>query len=297
MGDLETLECQYCWLDLTNLTALRTLHMENWRLTYQTPDTHPWFSEMRALTTIQLISMLYDTLQPSDPIDLSDVTDTLHTLVWTDAGLTDKWPATLRGLHQLNTLDLSSNPGLSVPEDAFEDNELLRVVRLSHIPALTSLPAALSTLHLNSLDATFCGIFTFSATDVNYLRSERLSRLYAGGNPFYCSCDLQLFLDWFRTSAKIADRRDSYTCSNKHVDLDHVALYDCNHLRLLVSLPLGFVLLVSILGVVAYRYRWTLRWLHYTIKLKRYQALEEELEHDPNIEYDAFVSYSSCDYR
>ena len=204
---------------------------------------------------------------------------------------------TFKYLEILEMLDLSGNVDITLSRAAFSNNRKLKVLRLSHVTKLNQIPEAAMMLHLEILDVSSCGIPWFSKADMKYLESNRVSTLYASDNPFYCSCDLQPFIEWFKHTPKIRDdRRYLYTCASG-THLDDVELFDCHHLVLILSVTLSMILLCAVLGVVAYRRRWTLRWMWYLIRLKRYQQMEEAMENDPDIEYDAFVSYSNHDYR
>ena len=117
----------------------------------------------------------------------------------------------------------------------------------------------------------------------------------------YCSCDLKLFIDWFKKTHVIADDKSHYLCAWPRVPIvqrvDRVDLGDCNHLVLIITVPSGITVLCAVLALVAFHYRWQLRCMWYNLKLKlKYQQLENE-EDDPDIDFDAFISYSSLDYR
>ena len=168
----------------------------------------------------------------------------------------------------------------------------LKILRLAHTD-ISVLPTALQNLNLDILDVRSSKIASFSNSNISYLRSTKVRTLYASGNPFDCSsCDIQPFLDWFSASDKIGDARAAYTCVINGTRIDTVKLSYCdNDVTLMLSVPLSSLLLCVVLGYLAHKYRWNIRYVRYIMMLGHYERREEDLESDPGIEYDAYVSY------
>ena len=293
MSRLEILECINCVLDTKRLPLLNTLHLIDSTLPVAYPYNRTMFEGMGHLNTVYLECL---GSQDLSILGFNFVGKTLTELSLIRCHIKHVAMETFKYLEILEMLDLSGNVDITLSRAAFSNNHKLKVLRLSHIPKLNQIPEAAMMLHLEILDVSSCGIPWFSKADMKYLESYKVSTLYASDNPFFCSCDLQPFIEWFKHTPKISEDRYLYTCSSG-THLDDVELFDCHHLVVILSVTLSVILLCAVLCVVAYRRRWTLRWMWYLIRLKRYQQMEEAMENDPDIEYDAFVSYSNHDYR
>ena len=293
---LEILRCTNCIIDIIQLRGLRSLQLIEVRFTFLT-NIHPMFAGMYNLNIIYMSCMPFDVNLLYYIGDLGFNMSTLISLSLINCGIESVGVKTFHNLPNLIKLDLSRNTELILSQAAFSKNEKLRLLRLSYISGMKMLPGAVKMLNLRLLDVRNCGITWFSNSDMDYLASARFLKLRASGNPFYCSCELQTFIQWFKDTDKIGDNRSAYICSPSGIRVGEVKLFDCSHLVVILSVTLSAVVVCVVMVVLVYRYRWTLRWMWYLLRLKRYQRMEEEMENDPDIEYDAFISYSSCDYR
>ena len=211
-----------------------------------------------------------------------------------------------RHIRTLRTLDLSScgigrlTVGLlqSLPQlDVLilTDNDII-----SWEPNLFYYQLSLSILHLRHNR-----IVTMNSSSVEYLPALR--EIYLDSNPLICSCNLLQFRDWILSGRFFVDINvndpKSYACASppkvKGVPLLDVDLgfKVCGPIDAIIGGSVGgfaFVLLV-VLSVIMYRYRWYIRYGCFLLKGRLRQRRNQERLLD--CEYDAFVSYNHGDQR
>ncbi|XP_045170708.1 toll-like receptor 4 [Mercenaria mercenaria] len=124
-------------------------------------------------------------------------------------------------------------------------------------------------------------------------------------NSFRCNCKYLDLISWFsETNVNLIDYHD-YTCKFDNDTLGHLVnakiiakslTKECanySKVILISSLAILFALIIMATGI-AYRYRWTLRYMYYSakFKLKGYSPVNTE---EGDFENDVFVSYADGD--
>ena len=185
---------------------------------------------------------------------------------------------TFNGLKHLEFLSLSSNRLSSLSPELFK--------------------------HLFALNTLYLDDNKLSQLPENVLRSlsPTLAVMNMGQNPFVCNCNLLCFMKVFRGSTiKFVDKEKKtvYVCNNLHnipLSTFNMTDADCVHVpiwvRLTSSLCSSLVVLI-ILGVVLYRYRWHIGYVYFLVRAKHREARESQ--DDTQYVYDAFVVYNGTD--
>ena len=290
---LELLSCDSCAMILTTsgeeMYPLQQLEVINSRC----ESCNEAFALLRNLSAMKLIDVQY--------LNILNAYKTNHAINEPLRRLTVKChsiePTAFQHLTHLSMLDVSGNTNYVMVASALEGSNELREVNLANTN-LTSIPSALYMQEMEVLDVRNTRITSFTKRDMKFLKSKSLKEFYASGNSFHCSCDLKTFIDWFKKTQVIADDKSHYLCAWPRIErVDRVNLGDCNHLVVIITVPSVIIVLCAVLAFVAFHYRWQLRfvWYNWTLKFKL-QQLENE-EDDPDIDFDAFVSYSSRDYK
>ena len=148
-------------------------------------------------------------------------------------------------------------------------------------------------------------IVTINSTLVQYLPALR--EIYLDSNPFSCSCNIRDLRDWILNGRFYIDinieNKKSYVCASppkvKGVPLLDVDLgfRVCGPINEIIGVSVGGFGLVFVIvsSVVAYRYRWYIRYGCFLVRGR----LRQRRNQDRLIEctYDAFVSYNHGDQR
>ncbi|XP_041348169.1 toll-like receptor 4 [Gigantopelta aegis] len=232
------------------------------------------------------------------------------------------------GCSSLTYIDLSGNNfKLASPEfleDLFKpvsgNLETLRMIECS----LPRIPPAISTmkklnflnLGINSITNWDSGIFenleslkelylnqnhitkVSEASIPNKVR-QRMQTIDLSSNPFYCSCSLFWFIQWFRNNQSLFNHSlGSYECAGpdklKMVDLkmtERTCLLGFTA-RMLILFGCSFVTTAAVVIAIIYKYRWHLRYLLYMACMSGGNNVTNQ---DREYTYDAFVLYCAHD--
>ncbi|KAH9488323.1 hypothetical protein Btru_063782 [Bulinus truncatus] len=128
------------------------------------------------------------------------------------------------------------------------------------------------------------------------------------GNPIACTCDNLDFIEWMVVSQALDESLSTqpYFCAfqvlfefinvtDRYEQIMAQLRRECNpHFAIFLSTIAGTCILVSIIvGLIAYRFRWKLRYVYYAAYLSfKGKITPHDLDDYP---YDAFVSYSNDD--
>ena len=189
---------------------------------------------------------------------------------------------------------------MHIDEHAFYGMTRLKYLYISYIKSLKALPTALIDVNLYYLEVSLDSLGNISTSNITYLTSTKMKTFSGAGNNYYCGCDQIEFLKWFNKTKKIVDDRSMYHCKDQR--LDEFDLESCNHRNMLayiISIPGGFSVILGMVAFMTYRYRWALRWKWYKFRLHRYDKLVQDYEDARNeqMDFDAFIAYSSIDYE
>nr|KAG5698857.1 hypothetical protein BaRGS_019709 [Batillaria attramentaria] len=197
------------------------------------------------------------------------------------------------------------------------DNLLWRLPKLKHLifagNSLTSYGlgrALLNVTNLEVLNVQANSITVVNETTFPWEFRKNVKEINLSQNPFTCTCDLLWFRKWLdnvhgNKSVKIAlYPSKQYRCRTPE-HMKDVPLKDFNPTDescairnpfILVGVVSGCVLAVlSVTGVLCYRYRWYLRFYVYRLRRRRYQESGEEGEAIPVFRYDVYLAHSAQD--
>ncbi len=221
-------------------------------------------------------------------------------------------PDLLHQLTKLKEIHLSKNNFGFMPYNVFMNLKRLEIIDISK-NVLTELDLNVTQLsNLKLLDISRNQFRYFNKrTSTNVENVHKISPnfvLNIHGNPFECSCDSMEFLTWIKsTKIKIMDK-DTLLCDDKktkliEIDLELIeASCDVDNTRKLITIIIILAILsilLIVLGLVIYRYRWKLAWHVYIIR-RRLNLCDKPPTNDPEFQlqqkqYDAFVAYATDD--
>ena len=128
--------------------------------------------------------------------------------------------------------------------------------------------------------------------------------LYIERNAFTCSCDSIHFINWIIENKTKIDNFHNLTCKNKNTfirlaDLQDMA-YDmklsCYYVQPMIisGAILALLIICIMIGIIAYKYRWDIRYnlIAHSQKKRQYLLLQDQ---ENDYLYDAFVSYDMND--
>ena len=209
----------------------------------------------------------------------------------------------------LKSLDLAANNISFIPNNTFKALENIRYINLSD-NTLTDLARGLlhnitSLGHLNLRGNRFTDIRKHTRSEMDSIAENGGLEVDLGENPLVCTCKTLEFLEWMHATRVMFISGEMYRC--RYLDGDDVRLVDldlptlkrrCGPISapvLEVVIPVaGSVLVVSVvLALVAYRYRWRLRYFIF-ISSRFWRRYEEENELQAYV-YDAFVAFNGRD--
>ncbi|BFZ02644.1 hypothetical protein BsWGS_05683 [Bradybaena similaris] len=212
-------------------------------------------------------------------------------------------------LNHLKYLNLSFNNIYRLHWKIFKDLEDIEILdlstnRISHIAFKVDHMKNLTFLDLRKNDITSLDQGLRDLVD-SLLSANQSVSIDMRENPIYCDCYNLDFIEWVVRTNVFGDNYTLYYCkypieNQTAVPMpygygDEVAKLrrQCStHVGLLLAV-IGATLLVmaAIIGILLYRFRWTLRYWYHAAKMKIYTAhkISEEFE------YDVFVSYASDD--
>ncbi|KAK7485922.1 hypothetical protein BaRGS_00022788, partial [Batillaria attramentaria] len=172
--------------------------------------------------------------------------------------------------------------------------------------------ALLNVTNLEVLNVQANSITVVNETTFPWEFRKNVKEINLSQNPFTCTCDLLWFRKWLdnvhgNKSVKIAlYPSKQYRCRTPD-HMKDVPLKDFNPTDescairnpfILVGVVSGCVLAVlSVTGVLCYRYRWYLRFYVYRLRRRRrrYQEPGEEGEAIPVFRYDVYLAHSAQD--
>ena len=197
-------------------------------------------------------------------------------------------------------VDLSTNLITAV------DKNVKLLLNLQHLNLnsnqISSLNNFLYLVNMKSLKLAQNLINYAPVTFVKTLMESDLDFLDISNNPFECSCAIKPFQDWILADQRIYLEPSIYRCDGpdeyKGISLTQVNL-DCrSYFGLHMAIAASCGLLVALMAILAWRYRWHLRYKIFLLcnwHRMRYDDVEREDEDFEMVEvprYDAFVSYA-----
>ena len=128
--------------------------------------------------------------------------------------------------------------------------------------------------YLNNLDLS-SNQFTFFPTNSTHIL-DQISKQTAlviniRYNPLQCGCNELAFTKWIHTTGVLIRNKDTLHCdAGEHVrfvDINIVRLKQkCENLYQILSAAIAVPLLLFIICLVCYRYRWFIKWKYYVLK-------------------------------
>lgn len=183
-----------------------------------------------------------------------------------------------QGLTNLESLDLSNNNMVTI-DITMSHMRYLRYVNLSY-NMITDISKSVRS-HWDSI-------------------AENLT-INLKNNTFICSCKYIDIMQWFSQTKVHFSYYEKYNCKFENGSLGNMTnageIYKqlskkcASYFALILCSTLAVVLAVGVvIAGLIYRYRWNLRYMYYSAKLrfKKYNALQTE---EDQFQYDAFVSY------
>ena len=264
----------YSLLSIQNLTALRNLDVSG-SLTMLTEDD-----------SIRQWSSLFFT----DLTILKFARNKLKTM--TELNLHKTTPGVVY-------IDLSENRIFAV------DKNIKFLLNLQHLNLndnqISSLEYFHDLVHLKSLRIAQNVLNTVSATFVKAITEHKLEYLDISNNPFACTCAIKSFQDWILVDRKVYLEPSVYRCDApkqfKDLSLTQVKL-DCeSYFGLYMGIAAFCGLLVIFMIILAWRYRWHLRYRLFLLRnwhRMHYEDTDRGVNDFEmvNLQYDAFVSYA-----
>ena len=231
---------------------------------------------------------------------------TLVTLTFQDSVLSeglknDPSGVLLKGLFNLVTLDLGNNNLQDLHDNLFHDQTLSLKKLYLHDNLLRHIPKAIRKVkRVEVLDIQRNKLSKLSELDTQILDSCHEAKLKLTGNPFECSCENLHMIKWLESNEKRIEDFNYIKCigekylKNLTDDLPHFQLKCLGTFWLEFSVSLCILLiLIIIISAICYRYRVFIEYLYIILMSKR---PKQQYEND-NYEFDAFISYSTKDYR
>ena len=196
-------------------------------------------------------------------------------------------------------VDLSENMISAV------DKNIRFLLNLQHLNLndnqISSLEYIYDLIHLKSLRIAQNVLSTVSSTFVKTLTEHELEYLDISNNPFACTCAIKSFQDWILVDRKVYLEPSVYRCDTpkqfKDLSLTQVKL-DCrSYFGLYLGIAASCGLLVTFMIILAWRYRWHLRYRLFLLR-NWHRIHYEDVDRGDNgfemviVRYDAFVSYA-----
>ncbi len=226
----------------------------------------------------------------------------------------------LNDLPALRDLKLGNNNLRILPNNSFVGCSQLQSVdlhhnRVTHIPYALKITESLTILSLHNNKISYIND-SAPYYDLMYLRDKMSStgpegfHFMLSQNPYNCSCAMvKTFIQWFNETNildRLWDNPSSYICSYAPfkemlaVPLIKFNKTLCmyfqepdNHMVVILSITVGVVyFMVSTFVIFCYVFRWDISWLFF---VWRWRRIEEDGGEE--FEYDAFICYSSKDYK
>ncbi|VDI57031.1 toll-like receptor 13 [Mytilus galloprovincialis] len=205
---------------------------------------------------------------------------------------------------RLEYVDLSFNVIHKLHFTIFHDHPKLKTINLSY-NILTDISFDFSTLRsLEMLNLSHNKILAFSEESRNAISNIAKSsslKIDLSKNNLQCGCNTFPFIQWMLENRYIFIGIDTYRCNwmNNSVitifPLRPIVLQlekECTSYTVLIACITSGIALscVVLVGGLAYRYRWRLRYVYHMTrsKYKRYRPILDEGHYT----YDAFISYS-----
>ncbi|XP_052073418.1 toll-like receptor 4 isoform X2 [Mytilus californianus] len=202
----------------------------------------------------------------------------------------------------LQHIDLMQNNINSLPDGLFNHPFRQKISIILDKNNLQSLPNFLSVPNtIQQISLKYNRFSCLSDASIDKLNIIKPSSVFLSGNPIECSCKTLRFLKWVHHSGIISDV-DEIECVLQNGTLAilshflrNLKTYEIScQTKLWITLAsciTSFTILAIIFGIVYYRYRFAFEYffLRIKMKLRHYQPLSEEFNHD------AFISYSHKD--
>ncbi|MBW00147.1 Toll-like receptor 4, partial [Eschrichtius robustus] len=191
-------------------------------------------------------------------------------------------------LTNLIILDLSKCQLEQVSQMAFHSLPRLQVLNMSHNKLLSLDTLPYKPLHsLRILDCSFNRIMESKEQELQHL-PRSLALLNLTQNDFACVCEHQSFLQWVKDQRQLLVGAEQMMCTQP-LDMQDTPVLSfrnatCQMNKMIISVSVLTVLLVSVAGVLVYKFYFHLMLL---AGCKKYGRGEST--------YDAFVIYSSQD--
>ncbi|XP_069114127.1 toll-like receptor 4 [Argopecten irradians] len=294
---------------------LGTIHFRDNNLTYIDLSNnllHSWkgpLSNLPHLTYVDL-SNNFCTYMSKDFIMVENIIETVrarNNLLGLTLN-TDFNGETFQYLRSLKKLDLSNNHILTLHHAVLKNQHRLEFLNLSN-NALVEFGLNLGHMdNLKFLDLTFNQLKTIQPEQrdqIHRLRDNLTVNLK--GNTMSCVCEQLEFLKWIADNEDLFQDFHLYKCVFRNGS--EVSFTDRTLIELGKSCDsyIGIIAVFSSLIIfsfslivtgIIYRYRWKLRYLYYMAKTryKGYRPVVHAEEED-DYQYDAFISYSSDDFK
>ncbi|XP_066553811.1 toll-like receptor 9 [Amia ocellicauda] len=162
---------------------------------------HQYLDFFQNLNNLTFLDLSNNKLRSITPEALHNLPQSLETLKVNNNRLNFFPWSNLTVLHKIVYLNLSYNSLFGLPKEAIDFGKTLQILDLSHnmisrLPILFfSNAATLKTLLLNHNKLKF-----FNSQNLPFLLRGNLSSLSLHANPFICTCDSSLFIDFLRNT-------------------------------------------------------------------------------------------------
>ena len=196
---------------------------------------------------------------------------------------------------------------LSVNEISAVDENIQLLLNLQHINLNNNQISSLDNIHnlvrIKSLKIAQNVINSVSASFVKTLTESKLEYLDLRNNPFECTCTIMPFQNWILDDKRVYLEPGIYRCDSprkvQDLSLTQVKL-DCrSYFGVHVAIAASCSLLAALMVILAWRYRWHLRYRFFLLcnwHRMRYDDIERQDGDDFEMvevpRYDAFVSYA-----
>ncbi|CAL1538849.1 unnamed protein product [Lymnaea stagnalis] len=214
-------------------------------------------------------------------------------------------------LNKLKVLEMTFNEIETLPKDLFKGLTSLTHLDLSS-NRLRNFNVSISDMkNLTLLNLTSNSVRQLSS-DVrrsidDLLRGKVPIRVDLSDNPIDCTCNNIEFLEWLAAKTEVFGEYDNYRCLREdgsvlvvrdgYSSVLQVLRRECSSNRVLfvIILAATVLALAVIVGLVFYRYRWTIRYLYHAAYLSYQQRKGASSPGDYT--YDVFISYAFPDER
>ncbi|XP_067422924.1 toll-like receptor 13 [Emydura macquarii macquarii] len=283
------------------LSSLVELQLFDNYISYETSGEldNPPFILLKSLKYLTLNSQRHNGLQ-NFPSNLLQGLESIMKIHAGNLAITALDPATFSYTPALTELDLSSNAISPISPTLFQPVSKLKELHLNGI-GLKSLDFI---LHINFSQLI---LLRLSRNQLNVIESKHiralpyLTFLDLTQNPFTCSCDNQMFLNWSLKNLKTQVLYFyQYTCAfplaskgRKLWAFNSTSCTDDPGFILFITNTTMVILLMIV--CICFRWRWQGIYVHHLLLAyihdKRYKRMRQHNKYD----YDAFVSYNTHD--